>query len=79
MATLRPSALAKPVTAGHYNSADGQENILFFTFTASLKPCGVTADRIPALAREAAQQWTGGFNPRKVGVEEFTQLYQAAL
>ena len=48
-------------------------------FPSSLKACGVTAERIPVLAREAAQQWTAGFNPRKVGVEEFTRLYQAAL
>ena len=34
---------------------------------------------IGLLAEDAAKQWTGTFNPRLVGVNEFVRLYQAAL
>lgn len=39
---------------------------------------GVTPERIPALAAEAAQQWTAGFNPRAVDAEDFERLLAAA-
>jgi alcohol dehydrogenase len=44
----------------------------------SLARAGVEREGLPELARLAAQQWTGGFNPRKVGEAELLQLYQAA-
>ena len=37
---------------------------------------GVTLDTIPTLAKEAAQQWTGTFNPRPVVAEDFEKLYR---
>jgi len=40
--------------------------------------CGVNRDFLPVLADEAAQQWTGKFNPRPVGFEELRRLYEAA-
>jgi alcohol dehydrogenase len=43
-----------------------------------LRECGVDFKRLRALAAEAASQWTGGFNPRKVGEEELLKLYEAA-
>lgn len=46
---------------------------------SSLAACGVTAAAIPALAAEAAQQWTAGFNPRSLTAEDFEGLYRAAL
>ena len=39
----------------------------------------VEADKLPQLAADAAKQWTGTFNPRKVGEAELLALYQAAL
>ena len=30
----------------------------------------------PTLAKEAAQQWTAGFNPRPIAAEDFEQLYE---
>ena len=45
----------------------------------SLADCGVRREAIPALAAEAAQQWTATFNPRKVTVEDFARLYEAAF
>jgi alcohol dehydrogenase len=46
---------------------------------ASLADCGVTADAIPALAAEAAAQWTASFNPRPATAADFEQLYREAL
>ena len=36
-------------------------------------------DLIPQLAREAAEQWTGTFNPRPTDSSSFEQLYRCAL
>jgi alcohol dehydrogenase len=46
---------------------------------SSLSACGVTKKTVPALAAEAAAQWTAQFNPRPVTIEDCTALYQAAL
>jgi alcohol dehydrogenase len=43
-----------------------------------LSECGVKHERLAELAAEAARQWTGGFNPRKVGEPELLSLYEAA-
>jgi len=48
-------------------------------FPRSLADCGVPRSSIPELAREAVQQWTAAFNPRRLGVEDFVQLYEAAM
>jgi alcohol dehydrogenase len=45
----------------------------------SLSSCGVSAGILHLLAEEAAEQWTGRFNPRPVGQPELLQLYRAAL
>ncbi|REJ89453.1 MAG: iron-containing alcohol dehydrogenase [Planctomycetota bacterium] len=45
----------------------------------SLTACGVTQEMIPQLAAEAAEQWTGRFNPRSVQATEFEELYRCAL
>lgn len=44
-----------------------------------LSAAGVTRSILPLLAEEAAQQWTGRFNPRPVSEAELLQLYEAAL
>lgn len=46
---------------------------------ARLSAHGVTPERIPALAREAAEQWTAGFNPRAVVAADFERLLATAL
>ncbi len=45
---------------------------------ARLSACGVSRSILPILAEEAAQQWTGKFNPRPVGEAELLSLYEAA-
>jgi alcohol dehydrogenase len=44
-----------------------------------LRDCDVSAGLIPLLAGEAATQWTGTFNPRPAGGDEFEELYRCAL
>ncbi|MFP6750113.1 MAG: iron-containing alcohol dehydrogenase [Pirellulaceae bacterium] len=44
-----------------------------------LSSCGVEEERLEELASQASQQWTAQFNPRKVSVEDFKALYQAAF
>ncbi len=40
---------------------------------------GVTADSLDRLAADAAAQWTAGFNPTPLTVEDFGNLYRAAF
>jgi alcohol dehydrogenase len=44
-----------------------------------LREVGVEAPALRELAREAAQQWTAGFNPRPAGEEALLHLYEQAL
>lgn len=44
----------------------------------SLKACGVDERRIPELAKDAALQWTGRYNPRPVAEKDFIELYESA-
>jgi alcohol dehydrogenase len=44
-----------------------------------LADCGVEGRMIPQMAAEAAQQWTGRFNPRLVDERSLQQLYEGAL
>jgi alcohol dehydrogenase len=43
-----------------------------------LSECGVVYDDLPAMATDAAKQWTGGFNPRPVTEDDLLKLYQTA-
>ncbi len=45
----------------------------------SLAECGVERSDLPALAAEAAKQWTASFNPRPLHVKDFVALYEAAF
>jgi alcohol dehydrogenase len=46
---------------------------------ARLADCGVEGAAIPGMAAEAAQQWTGQFNPRPVDEKSLRELYEGAL
>lgn len=43
-----------------------------------LRDCGVDDGLLPALADQAAEQWTAGFNPRTVGSGELLEVYRRA-
>jgi alcohol dehydrogenase len=45
---------------------------------ASLEEIGVREEDLPDLARDAAGQWTGTFNPRPFDAEAALALYRAA-
>ncbi len=44
-----------------------------------LRSFGVTLENIPALAEEAARQWTASFNPRTIVADDFARLYTSVL
>ena len=44
-----------------------------------LRSAGVQEADLPALADEAAQQWTGRYNPRPFDVSGARELYRAAF
>ena len=44
----------------------------------TLEAEGVERSLFPTLAKEAAQQWTGSFNPREVQPELMQELYESA-
>jgi alcohol dehydrogenase len=46
--------------------------------SGKLAECGIEEEKLPQLADDAAKQWTGTFNPRKVGSAELLELYRAA-
>lgn len=46
---------------------------------ANLRECGVNRLNLSQLADEAAQQWTGTFNPRPVNAGSLLELYEAAF
>jgi alcohol dehydrogenase len=43
-----------------------------------LSECGISRGILTVLTEEAAQQWTGRYNPRPVGEADLLQLYEAA-
>lgn len=45
----------------------------------TLSACGVSKGILEVLADEAAQQWTGKFNPVPVGFDELLKLYRTAF
>jgi alcohol dehydrogenase len=45
----------------------------------TLSACGISRGILPVLAEEAAQQWTGRFNPRPVTEADLLQLYEEAF
>jgi len=60
-----------------------REKIIELNGAAGLPPrlreCGVEKSLLPELAKAAANQWTGKFNPRSLTEIEFLQLYEAAF
>ncbi len=45
----------------------------------NLGNCGVVDDQLNQMSQNAAQQWTGKFNPRDVDQQNLLQLYERAL
>jgi alcohol dehydrogenase len=74
---LSPSS-TPPSTVDQF--ADSLEDLLALAgMPDSLAQCGVKPAAIPALASEAAKQWTSAFNPRPIAESDFANLFEAAL
>ena len=48
-------------------------------FPLALEEHGFSREEIPALATEAVEQWTAGFNPRQVSVGDVEKLYASVF
>ncbi len=64
---------------GDVLSATMLDYIVCAKLPTQLAEYGITAEAIPVLAENAAKQWTAQFNPRPLTVEDFIDLYRAAL
>jgi alcohol dehydrogenase len=69
---------AAPEAAGDELAAWLSRLLAAANLRTSLSDLGIPAPDGPALAATAATQWTGGFNPRPVGIDDFARLYEAA-
>ena len=86
-ATFRNGSLAED--AGLCEPSDPRAGELLADFVArlaeqaklpnTLTKCRVDPAKIPEMAVEAAQQWTGKFNPRPVDEKALRDLYEGAL
>ena len=56
-----------------------EEMLALTGLAAPLASFGVTAEKIPALAEEAARQWTATFNPRPIAAADFARIYESLL
>ena len=69
---------ASPETAGERLAAWLSHLLAASGLRTTLSGLGITTPDVPSLAAAAATQWTGGFNPRPVNVDDFARLYEAA-
>ena len=70
---------APPVSSGPEGLADFISQMSATAgLPAQLSARGIDEAKLPTLAEDAAKQWTGTFNPRKVGAAELLELYRAA-
>ena len=69
---------AGPETAGDELAAWLSRLLAASNLRTTLSALGIPAANGPALAAAAATQWTGGFNPRPVSIDDFARLYEAA-
>jgi alcohol dehydrogenase len=71
--------LATPVTAGARLADRLWTLARLGGLPSSLGEIGVSLAELPALAADAAAQWTGTFNPRPFGVQDALELYGRAI
>jgi alcohol dehydrogenase len=69
---------AVPETAGERLAAWLSHLLAASGLQMTLSGLGIAAPDVPSLAAAAATQWTGGFNPRAVTIDDFARLYEAA-
>jgi alcohol dehydrogenase len=69
---------AAPDAAGDELAAWLSRLLAAANLKTTLSALGIPAANGSALAAAAATQWTGGFNPRPVSLDDFARLYEAA-
>lgn len=70
---------ADDVRAGHLLADRIAEYVSLAGLPTNLQSCHVDHSQLSQLASEAAEQWTGKFNPRSVAVADFEELYRCAF
>jgi alcohol dehydrogenase len=70
-------ANATPATAGGQLAAWLDELLGKSRLARSLRELGITSPDVTSLARMAATQWTGEFNPRRLSSDDWHTLYEA--
>jgi alcohol dehydrogenase len=78
-AELLGEANASADTGGERLAARLESLSAICGFPATLQAAGVDEHALPGLARDAAGQWTGGFNPRPVTAASALALYRRAF
>jgi len=67
----------------HLYSGDLSQRIndllVMASISSKLSTHGVDKADVPSLSNDASTQWTGTFNPRKVGEGDFADLYESAF
>ena len=56
-----------------------EELIELAGFEGKLSAIGVSREELGTLAAESAEQWTAGFNPRKMTIAAFGELLEATF
>jgi alcohol dehydrogenase len=68
------------VSGGAYGLADFLTQMVKAAgLEVKLESLGVGRDKLSDLAADAANQWTGSFNPRRVDQESLNQIYEQAF
>jgi len=76
--TLDEGEMLAPMSGGNVVASLIETLVLGGAVPNRLRDYGIERDTLPALAEDAADQWTAGFNPRPVTRRELLDIYEAA-
>jgi len=76
--TLDEGQMLAPMSGGAVVASLIETLVLEGDVPNRLRDYGIERETLPALAEDAADQWTAGFNPRPVGRQELLDIYEAA-
>ncbi len=76
--TLDEGQMLAPMSGGAVVASLIETLVLEGAVPNRLRDYGIERETLPALAEDAADQWTAGFNPRPVGRQELLDIYEVA-
>ena len=76
---LANSQGATPEEASDELATTVQQLVTQAELPTTLSQCDIPRENLAKLGQQAAEQWTAQFNPRKVGSEELTSIYEHAF